>query len=75
MLTLPFIFFALIFASWGCAPSVKWKIQTMDQKKLITKQKPFYQNGKYQIIDQNGNVQWIDEDQIKLIDKVKTEVR
>ena len=58
-----------LFLSWGCGPSVLWRVQTLDQKNLISKEKPRYQNGRYKIVDQNGNVKWIDENQINLIDK------
>ena len=58
-----------LFLFWGCGPSFLWKVQTMDQKNLISKEKPMYQNGRYKVVDLNGNEKWIDEKQIKMIDK------
>ena len=67
-----FVIYILVFSCWGCGSQskVRWKVQTMDQNIQITNQKPVYRNGKYKVVGQNGKIQWIDENQIKLIDKV-----
>ena len=65
-----FVIYILVFSCWGCGPQTRWKIQTMDKKIQITKQKPIYRNGKYKVVGRNGKVRWIDENKIKLIDKV-----
>ena len=58
---------------WSCStqPIQKWKIQTIDNKVLISHSIPHHFDGKWLFVDPDGKEKSIDSKKIKMIDKLK----